>query len=151
MPSPAVDARRGTYRCQGCREYFRRPEYRRAGLGSVCSSQCLLAVAERKPAHPPQRQAPSGPSRATRVEVARRDRGRCRYCGTRRDLHLHHVNLRSHGVDHQPHNLISLCQRCHAKVHTDTRRYQPLLRAVIWCNYVEGTHLSVPQAQRLLS
>lgn len=58
-------------------------------------------------------------SPSVRNAVYRRDRYRCRKCGTEHfeGITLHHVIFRSqlggHGVD----NLISLCWHCHRRVH----------------------------------
>lgn len=148
------------YRCQGCREYRQRPEFSRLGLGSVCSQACALAAANRltigrssAPVMKPvlkQRPAKADIPLAVRLEVGVRDRGRCRVCGIKRRLHLHHVQLRAQGGLHVPQNLVTLCLDDHALVHTDTPYYQPILRALIWLDYVEGRHLDLNQTIRFL-
>jgi 5-methylcytosine-specific restriction endonuclease McrA len=85
---------------------------------------------------------------ATRARVLERDGHRCRFCGTRAGLHLHHIHLRSHGVDHQPHNLITLCSEHHDLVHTDTRRWQPVLLAYVWLAEVEHCRRFLPDVAR---
>ena len=91
---------------------------------------------------PPRRvsapQFPPDVSAHVRDEVMVRDRLRCRFCGSRRELHLHHISYRSEGVDHSPHNLITLCRHHHEVVHSDKRRWQRICRAYIWRIYVEG-------------
>lgn len=74
----------------------------------------------------------------TRSDVLERDGHQCRYCGKRTHLHLHHITLRSHGVDHSPYNLIVLCNTHHDLVHEHTRYWQPILRAYIWDLYVNN-------------
>jgi ATP-dependent DNA helicase RecQ len=52
-----------------------------------------------------------------RKQVLRRDNWRCQSCGTMSNLEVHHREFRSHlGADSEE-NLITLCKRCHAKVH----------------------------------
>lgn len=54
---------------------------------------------------------------ATRKAVYRRDGYRCALCDDTRALQIHHAVLRSQGGTDYPHNLITLCWRCHAIVH----------------------------------
>jgi len=69
--------------------------------------------------------------------VLERDR-RCRFCGVIRDLHVHHINYRSQGGNHDAHNLIVLCHKHHRLVHSDKGVWQPILRAYIWLLYMQG-------------
>lgn len=87
---------------------------------------------------------------AVRAEVLSRDSGRCRWCGTR-TVHLHHICYRSEGVDHSPHNLITLCPHHHDVVHADKRRWKPILLALIWIVYVERRHTTVPLVEKVLA
>lgn len=66
-------------------------------------------------------------------------------------MHLHHINYRSEGVDHQPHNLITLCPHHHNVVHGDKRRWKPILLAVVWQIYVTRRNVTVPQMERWLA
>ena len=59
---------------------------------------------------------------ALRRRVLRRDRHRCRCCGSRMQLHVHHIVLRSEGGRTKAHNLLTLCVRCHALVHAGLLR-----------------------------
>jgi hypothetical protein len=52
-----------------------------------------------------------------RRKVFARDGHRCRHCGSRRDLHAHHVVWRSRGGPTTLANLVTLCRRCHGLVH----------------------------------
>lgn len=227
-----------TYRCQGCRDYHRGEPYRRLGLGSVCSPECVAVVQARQrggrprrevgqeasaagprpigdpdsacaedplrpegdhesPRHLPLADHPSAegnrdqanrdkvnpsatavatvrrvdPLRqrqviqrsdqpatsgrfatvppATRCRVLERDRC-CRMCGRRKGLDVHHITYRSEGVDHQAHNLIVLCHAHHDLVHSNKRRWQPVLRAYIWLLCVEGRRYFVLDVERLV-
>jgi 5-methylcytosine-specific restriction endonuclease McrA len=48
-----------------------------------------------------------------RSQVLERDEKCCRACGSRQTLHVHH---RRPGI-HEPNWLVTLCARCHARVH----------------------------------
>lgn len=56
-------------------------------------------------------------SNATRKAVYRRDNYRCALCDSNRGLQVHHVVRRSQGGTDFPHNLVTLCWRCHAVAH----------------------------------
>ena len=53
----------------------------------------------------------------TRKTVYARDGYRCALCDDVRGLQIHHVVRRSAGGNDTPHNLITLCWRCHAEAH----------------------------------
>ena len=60
--------------------------------------------------------------------VYERDRGMCRFCGNK-NIHLHHIVYRSESkalID-EPSNCIMLCEKCHRLVHSDKKKYQPIL------------------------
>lgn len=145
------------FRCAQCKDYFPQPGVRR-GLGQVCSS-CAGAPVFNDRSSPPASSRPRArkPSRFRPVKnpmpsevhdaVMRRDRGRCRMCASEQDLHVHHINYRSEGVDHQVHNLIVLCgsrapNHCHDRVHSDKRRWKPACLAYIWCLYTQGRQVA---------
>lgn len=148
------------FRCLGCRGYFRRgTEYASVGLGWVCSEQCLHGATRRKqrrgplslqpPAQKQGKTRSSIPS-AVRNGVLYRDHYQCRWCGKSSKtttLHLHHVNYLSQGIDHSEHNLITLCSPCHERAHSDKRRWQPILRGVVWQTYA-GRWMQIPQFER---
>jgi 5-methylcytosine-specific restriction enzyme A len=54
-----------------------------------------------------------------RMQVLARDRWQCQYCGTRNNLEVHHQLSRARGGSDQPKNLITLCSKCHANLHSD--------------------------------
>lgn len=77
-----------------------------------------------------------------------RDR-RCRYCGTRANLDVHHIEYRSQGGNDDRHNLIALCRTHHDLVHTNKGLWQPVLRAYIWLLYVENRRLFLLDIKRI--
>ena len=56
-------------------------------------------------------------SNEVRKSVYRRDGWRCALCDDTRGLQVHHVVRRSQGGTSYPHNLITLCWKCHAAAH----------------------------------
>jgi 5-methylcytosine-specific restriction endonuclease McrA len=50
-------------------------------------------------------------------EVLGRDRWKCQYCGTRNNLHVHHIVYRSEQGRDTSDNLVTLCLPCHDGVH----------------------------------
>ena len=56
-------------------------------------------------------------SNETRKAVYRRDHWRCALCDSERGIQVHHVIRRSQGGTNYPHNLITLCWKCHAVAH----------------------------------
>ena len=54
---------------------------------------------------------------ALRLQVLRRDRWRCQFCGAMTNLEVHHQQFRSHSGADSELNLITLCKRCHGKIH----------------------------------
>ena len=51
-----------------------------------------------------------------RKRILARDGRRCTLCGASEELHIHHVNLNK--TDDNPDNLLTLCEICHARIHT---------------------------------
>ena len=52
-------------------------------------------------------------------QVLGRDGWRCRSCGSRNSLHIHHIVFRSQQGPDEAWNLITLCSSCHDGVHKD--------------------------------
>jgi hypothetical protein len=52
-----------------------------------------------------------------RSQVLLRDHFRCQECGYYKHLEVHHVVPRSKGGTDDPENLMTLCTRCHKKIH----------------------------------
>ncbi len=51
-------------------------------------------------------------------QVLQRDGWRCQQCGSRSNLQVHHIQLRSQSGDDAEENLITLCADCHDQVHS---------------------------------
>lgn len=60
--------------------------------------------------------------------VFERDNGVCRLCGNK-NIHLHHIIYRSESkaLINEPSNCIMLCEKHHRLVHSDKKKYQPIL------------------------
>lgn len=54
-----------------------------------------------------------------RLAVLKRDDFQCQCCGNTRNLELHHIVFRSQGGKDQLDNLVTLCNRCHARAHRE--------------------------------
>ncbi len=52
--------------------------------------------------------------------VLRRDDHRCAICSGEENLHIHHID--GDNTHDRPENLVTLCEFCHARVHTELRR-----------------------------
>ncbi len=50
-------------------------------------------------------------------QVPQRDGWRCQQCGSRTNLQVHHIRLRSQSGDDAKENLITLCSDCHNQIH----------------------------------
>lgn len=147
-------------RCRGCRNYFAREEAARSdALGAWCSEECVKTTRDRtrakattkRPAEKPRpKPKKAALDTAMRQEIRRRDGNRCRWCGVSSWLQVHHVRYRSEGGPDAPHNLLTLCGDHHAEAHASKRRWQPVLLALLWIGYVEGTWLTVPEVSRRL-
>lgn len=140
-------------RCGGCKSYVNHENiYRKSGVMSVCSPQCLTQV--RTSRRQVKLQTPKLRDRgdittAMRKEVLLRDRNSCRYCGTNRDLQVHHIHYRSSGGPGENWNLLTLCGVHHQLVHSDKKVFLPLCLGVVWMSYM-GPHrqITIPQLKR---
>jgi len=56
-----------------------------------------------------------------RQQVLRRDGWRCQSCGSMSNLEIHHKEFRSHSGHDTEENLITLCSKCHARVHANAQ------------------------------
>ena len=56
------------------------------------------------------------------VQVLTRDGWRCQSCGSARNLQVHHLRARGKLGDDALENRISLCARCHAQQHRNSRK-----------------------------
>lgn len=51
----------------------------------------------------------------------------CKMCGSTNWIEKHHIVYRSEGGNNDNKNLIHLCKRCHMLVHSNKKKYQPVL------------------------
>lgn len=67
-------------------------------------------------------------NKETYNKVYERDKGVCRLCGNN-NIELHHIYYRSERKDliNDPDNCIMLCNKCHRLVHSNKKKYQPIL------------------------
>ena len=54
----------------------------------------------------------------TRKTVLQRDNYECQICTKSTNLHIHHIIKRVNGGNHDPNNLITLCDSCHRYIET---------------------------------
>ncbi len=68
-------------------------------------------------------------SKKTYNQVYEECNGRCALCYSTYNLHYHHIYYRSERKDliDDPSNGIMLCEECHRLVHSNKRKYQPIL------------------------
>lgn len=52
-----------------------------------------------------------------RQKVFERDNWQCQSCGTIHNLEQHHIVYRSRGGTHRQNNLVTLCVKCHRRIH----------------------------------
>ena len=58
--------------------------------------------------------------RALCSQVFERDGWQCQFCGARDNLQVHHQQFRSEGGSDTLDNLITLCHRCHRRLHSSS-------------------------------
>ena len=59
--------------------------------------------------------------RALHRQILERDNWRCQFCGSMRNLHIHHLTCRSHSGSDVEQNLITLCAVCHSRQHAEQK------------------------------
>lgn len=66
-------------------------------------------------------------------KVMQRDKYKCRLCCTPFNLNEHHIVYKSEDrkLINEPTNLIVLCTKCHALVHSNKHYWQPILKEMI--------------------
>lgn len=144
-------------RCSQCKNYFDKDSMLRTGLGGLgglCSQECFDAYLQkcrdkrsRRKEHREKRFTGGRRLPGTcRDRVRRRDGEQCRWCGTSNELQLHHVFYRSEGGADTPRNLLTLCWECHARAHSNKRKYQRILLLLLYVEYVQDRHITVPAA-----
>jgi 5-methylcytosine-specific restriction endonuclease McrA len=70
--------------------------------------------------------------------ILSRDGYKCRNCGWRTNLSVHHIIFRSQGGPDEDWNLVTLCTSCHDGIHKDVRpNGEPGLTVVVPANAEE--------------
>lgn len=142
-------------RCAGCKEYFPAGEmYKSSRMQNFCSEECFWGRAK---ASRPAKKGPKTITRPKSVDVSesaraairQRDRS-CRFCGATYGLHVHHIVYRSQGGHDDPSNLILLCNEHHSLVHSNKKKWKPVLHAYIWLHYMNGHCLPIPLLRKSL-
>lgn len=138
--------------CQGCRLFKERDEMRKVGLGYVCDEGCMEKVRQRARDKRARRQDnrikhSKGALETGRRRARIRDGNACRWCSRVSCLQVHHIRYRSEGGGHEVNNLITLCQVCHARAHTNKRLYQPVLMELIRLGVEESLFLTVGEVE----
>jgi 5-methylcytosine-specific restriction endonuclease McrA len=67
-------------------------------------------------------------------DILQRDHWKCRSCGSRNNLHCHHIIFRSQGGEDTMENILVLCSACHDGVHKDVKDGQYALVIVLPAN-----------------
>jgi len=132
-------------KCASCGLYSDAESSIRVGIQSYCAPACRWTKVKNRSK---PRKRSSGTDQKTRRRVRDRDQT-CRFCGTYKDLHVHHIVYRSQGGSDDPTNLITLCAEHHAVVHSDKKRFAPLCLGVVWLTY-QGQRYSVPGLERAI-
>ena len=62
-----------------------------------------------------------------RRPILERDKHKCRFCGSEKNLDIHHIDGDSYDkkglrANNDPDNLITLCHKCHAKLHAQQKK-----------------------------
>lgn len=125
-------------RCGFCKDYFDRddPNVVRVGPQSFCCPEHRIASATKNGNRPKKQSTPkpkkkNEPSSEVKALVRSLDGNRCRFCGKKTDLHVHHIVYKSQGGGHEVENLITLCMKHHDVVHSNKKLYQPLCKEIV--------------------
>jgi hypothetical protein len=65
-------------------------------------------------------------SQSVKKEVKEKYKNKCARCGSKENLHLHHIEHFSKGGQNTTDNLLLLCASCHAEEHRDEHYYKLL-------------------------
>ncbi len=117
-------------KCKTCKSFIEKDEAYRTGLQSFCDVDHYKEyfATQQKKHRPKIDDEWSKISKSIRAL----DGGRCRMCGSRYNLEVHHIIYRGQpGCTDEPKNLITLCLTHHQLVHTDKKTYQPKLFALV--------------------
>ncbi len=147
-------------RCGQCKEYFLQQEMISTGLGKLCSQDCLTSLQNkardknsRRIASKRSSQSPRSSKKRVgippeiRQAVKERDRKRCRRCGNKNGIQLHHVQYLSQGGKDEIENILVLCLLCHQGVHANSLDWKPILFMML---SDQEKNMTVEQAKRRL-
>jgi 5-methylcytosine-specific restriction endonuclease McrA len=70
------------------------------------------------PAKNPRLRLDSDSYRKLHRRVLERDGWRCQFCGSMKQLQVHHLQFRSQSGGDEEQNLITLCSGCHGRMHS---------------------------------
>jgi HNH endonuclease len=91
-------------------ELLPEPQWRQILNQEGCALGSAMAQTKRKRLRPELYQE-------LRLEILRRDRWTCQFCGAHRDLQVHHFQSKGCQGDDAENNLVTLCAACHQTVH----------------------------------
>jgi 5-methylcytosine-specific restriction endonuclease McrA len=169
LKGPLVDEIEVKIRCQGCLTWRTKEGCVSHGLGWCCDDTCKWTAVKRVqqrvegqrkaikdrgyviPKTSARQGTKPGVSTAKRRYIRQRDGEQCRYCGTSATLHVHHVRYRSEGGGHEEENLLTLCLRCHDRVHSNKKHWQPILIELLRLHYEENRFLHVADVERMMA
>lgn len=119
-------------RCSFCKNYVEKEEAYSRGMSNYCNEVCFGSKV-RKNQKPKPRKAKTAKilPPEMRASVLGSDGLKCRGCGVRENLHLHHIVYRSQGGTDDPSNLITLCFKCHDMVHSDKKVWMPICLEIV--------------------
>ena len=113
-------------RCSYCKRYFLREECLRIGIQAFCSHEHYQNYRNDQVKKQRAKQQKNQLDPKIKSAVIHADGERCRFCGTKFNLHVHHIKYRSEGGTDTMGNLITLCVEHHGTVHSDKGKYQKL-------------------------
>lgn len=73
----------------------------------------------------------------------------CQLCGSPYNLHIHHIYYRSQGGLTVEKNLIRLCINCHQLVHSNKKKYQPMLLEKQYIKYGHFTKEEITKCKKV--
>ena len=133
-------------KCGNCKKFIQKEDAVKSGISYFCNSDCRSNKALSQFQKAKTRKVDLD---SAREEVFARDGFRCRYCGGKKNLVVHHVIYRSEIKNRQWQeeisNKISLCNEpCHLTIiHGNKKKYQPLCLKIIWLREIYGDKITL--------
>ena len=135
-------------KCSLCKTYVNKDSAIYNGFSYFCSNEHLLEKRIKLNKGKQNNTTKVASTRNDKVfdrqRILKRDRYRCRLCGQRNNLAVHHIIYKSSYANKkyqdEPSNLITLCNEpCHLTiVHGNKKKYQPLCLQIIWLTYINN-------------